>query len=53
MDDQSLVSRSRERLNHAKRIYGLEVMAILVQDAQNPSFRKKMNFDVTIRLVQR
>ena len=36
-----LVSRSRERLNHMKNIYGLGVMAILVRDAQKRSFRKK------------
>ena len=36
-----MISRSRERLNHVKRVYGLGVMVILVRDAQKRSFREK------------
>ena len=36
-----MISRSRYRLNHVKRVYGLGVMAILVRDAQKRSFREK------------
>ena len=47
MVGKNLVSRLRERLNHVKRIYDLEVMVILVRDAQNRSFREKI---LTLRL---
>ena len=36
-----MISRSRERFNRIKRIYGLEVMTILVQDAQKRSSHEK------------
>ena len=36
-----MIRRSRERSNHMKMIYGLEVMIILVRDAQKRSFREK------------
>ena len=36
-----MIRRSRECLNHVKRIYGLEVMIILVRDAHKRSFREK------------
>ena len=36
-----MIIRSRERLNHVKRIYDLGVMTILVRDAHKRSFREK------------
>ena len=48
-----MISRSRERLNHVKRVYGLGVMTILVRDAQKRSSVRNMNFEVIIRLDQR